>query len=452
MKKNILFINPWIFDFAAYDFWSKPLGLLYLISYLGKCGFNVRYIDCLNIYNPYMKNSRLKKPKRKKYGTGKFWKQRVTTPSVLDWTKRPYYRYGITPEILKEELMSSPRPDAILITSCMTYWYLGVVEVIKIAKKIYPETPIMLGGIYAKLCEEHAKENCDADIITLTSNPEDLLNYLKELGLYPKKKLKFDPSLIYPAFSLYNKLDYICIMTSKGCPYKCVYCASPYLNDDFCVRDPDDVFEEICYWNKELEIIDFAFYDDALLVSANKHLGPLLEMVIKKGMKLHFHTPNAVHIKEIDYEIAKLMYKAGFKTIRLGLETIDMKLHQKLDRKVDLEHTYQAINYLFKAGFKSQQIGAYILVGLPNQEIDSIIKTIEFTKKMKIMPYLAEYSPIPHTSLWQEAIKSSCFEIEAEPLFHNNILLPCWDKGRKKYMPILKKMVLEIREEIKKTF
>jgi hypothetical protein len=36
---HILLINPWIHDFAAYDFWSKPIGLLYLASIL-------RYHDC----------------------------------------------------------------------------------------------------------------------------------------------------------------------------------------------------------------------------------------------------------------------------------------------------------------------------------------------------------------------------------------------------------------------
>jgi hypothetical protein len=47
VNPNIILINPWIYDFAAYDLWSKPLGLLYIASYLKKLGFNVQLIDCL---------------------------------------------------------------------------------------------------------------------------------------------------------------------------------------------------------------------------------------------------------------------------------------------------------------------------------------------------------------------------------------------------------------------
>jgi len=42
--------------------------------------------------------------------------------------------------------------------------------------------------------------------------------------------------------------------------------------------------------------------------------------------------------------------------------------------------------------------------------------------------YLAEYSPIPGTPLWQEAVQCSPFDLQGEPLFHNNTILPCrWD-------------------------
>ena len=50
MQKELLLINPWIYDFTAYDLWSKPLGLLYLASFLRKFNFNISYIDCLDKY------------------------------------------------------------------------------------------------------------------------------------------------------------------------------------------------------------------------------------------------------------------------------------------------------------------------------------------------------------------------------------------------------------------
>jgi len=49
---NILLVNPWICDFAAYDFWAKPIGILTLASILRRHGFSVYYIDCLDRFHP----------------------------------------------------------------------------------------------------------------------------------------------------------------------------------------------------------------------------------------------------------------------------------------------------------------------------------------------------------------------------------------------------------------
>jgi len=47
-KPRILLINPWIYDFAAHDYWSKPLGLLYVAGILTESGYEVSCIDCLS--------------------------------------------------------------------------------------------------------------------------------------------------------------------------------------------------------------------------------------------------------------------------------------------------------------------------------------------------------------------------------------------------------------------
>ncbi|HNR65257.1 MAG TPA: radical SAM protein, partial [Atribacterota bacterium] len=47
-KNRLLLINPWIYDFTAYDFWSKPLGILYVAAILRKKGFDIDFIDCMD--------------------------------------------------------------------------------------------------------------------------------------------------------------------------------------------------------------------------------------------------------------------------------------------------------------------------------------------------------------------------------------------------------------------
>lgn len=60
--KKVLIINPWIYDFAAYDYWLKPLGLLYLASYLRKNNVEVMFLDCLD---PYPFRHLLSSPRRR---------------------------------------------------------------------------------------------------------------------------------------------------------------------------------------------------------------------------------------------------------------------------------------------------------------------------------------------------------------------------------------------------
>ncbi|MDD5343996.1 MAG: hypothetical protein PHW12_06205, partial [Smithella sp.] len=83
MSKKILLINPWIHDFAAYDFWIKPLGLLYLGGLLRQNGHKVHFIDCLDPYHPAMPPEDHKRPKRHSYGNGKFFRQIISTPDAL---------------------------------------------------------------------------------------------------------------------------------------------------------------------------------------------------------------------------------------------------------------------------------------------------------------------------------------------------------------------------------
>ena len=446
---TIILINPWIYDFAAYDLWSKPLGLLYIAAYLKETGFNVCIIDCLDVYHPEMECCKsMFPPVRRKYGIGKYWRQRIPAPPVLSHVKRAYSRYGITTDLYKKELQRIKNPSAILVTSLMTYWYPGVREAIKLAKEVHPGVPVILGGIYARLCTEHARQFSGADYISPETYIHDMGSIIKlfqELDI-KASEMPIKRQILYPAFDQLSRFEYACILTSTGCPYRCQYCASSYLYPSFSQRDPLEVIEEIKHWNREGDIIDFAFYDDALLVNSERHAIPMMEGIIRSGLNIRFHTPNALHVREISGEMAGLLYGSGFCTLRLGLETSDMDRHDNLDRKVSEGDFEKAVKNLAKAGFRKRDIGAYILMGLPGQSVESVEDTIGFVDGAGAVPYLAEYSPIPHTPLWDKSIEYSSYDIANEPLYHNNSLLPCWEEDKRQKVSVLRQMVKEIRK------
>ena len=421
---HILLVNPWIHDFAAYDFWAKPIGLLTIASILRDHGLTVSYIDCLDRFHP-------KAPKsdpHRRYGRGHYLKTRIPKPPGLNDIPRFYSRYGIKPQWFREDLLKIRQPDLVLVTSLMTYWYPGVYEAIEMIRSVFPQTPVVLGGIYARLCQDHARNHSSADHVSTATAAKGLFALIKEFSGY-SASLNFRrdnlDSYPYPALDLQTQINYAPILTSRGCPFQCAYCASRILEPEPMRRSPEAVAEEIKYWHKAYGLSDFILYDDAFLVNSENHAIPILEGIISSDLKVRFHTPNAVHIRGISELTAELMFKAGFATLRLGLESAEFDHRQELDLKVSEEEFKRAAKCLREAGFEKNQVGAYLLVGLPNQRLSSIEHSIQTVKKNGITPVPAYYTPIPQTALWPKAVAASRYDLEADPIFTNNAIIPC---------------------------
>lgn len=430
MKRNynLLLVNPWIYDFTAYDFWSKPLGLLYIASILREQGYEISYIDCMDRYNQeILKLQNRELPQKDEFGRGPFYKEEVKKPEVLKNIPRRFSRYGITEDVFINELTKISSPQAVLITSVMSYWYPGVLRVIELIKEIFPAIPIILGGVYATLCFEHAFKVSGADYVIKGNSIRDLIKILEQHAGNKNDYSKYEKgldNLPYPAWDLYSNLDYICILSSRGCPYRCSYCASFRINPKLEFRNPKEVVKEIEYWHREREIKDFVFYDDALLINSEDNFLIILEGLINKKLAVRLHTPNGIHVRMINEKIALKMYQAGVKTIRLGFETVDPRLQSETGGKVTNLEFKKAVDYLLKAGFKTSQIGAYLLIGLPGQNLQEIIDSIRFVIDCGAHPRLAKFSAIPGTKIWSEAKSHFNLEGDIDPLFHNDALLP----------------------------
>lgn len=427
--RRVLLVNPWIHDFAAYDLWAKPLGLLSIGAVLRRNGCEVDFIDCLRSPHPLMDGPG---PAVKESGQGKFYRQPIPAPLALKDFPRRYSRYGISKEAFIAELGEIGRPDAILVTSMMTYWYPGVFEAIRYIKEYLPGVPVILGGVYATLCAEHARRFSGADHVITHEGEMRVLKLLGSLwGTSPDylPDLNELDRLPYPCFDLIKDLRYVCIQTSRGCPYRCTYCASHFLCEKVRRRDPEKVVDEIAFWSREHGVKDFAFYDDALFTGPEPHAEKLLRGIVSRVPSARFHCPNGLHAREITAEIASLMRKAGFATIRIGLETTDPRRQRQTGGKVTNEEFVRAMENLRRAGYSADEIGVYILCGLPNQVALEAAEAVRFVKSHGGRPMLAEYSPIPHTKDWKEAVSISAYPLMEEPLFHNNTMLPCSFEG-----------------------
>ena len=421
----ILLVNPWIYDFAAYDLWIRPVGLLSIAALLKKSGCGVHLLDCLDSHHPGMRRfADTANLHYRESGQGRFFKQQILKPACLQEIPRNYSRYGMYPEVFQQELKTLPRPDAVLVGSMMTYWYPGIIDCIKLIKEVFTGVPVLLGGVYATLCHDHAQNFSGTDHIVQGPFNNAALQALSAIIQKPLPPAA-DDGVPCPACELLTSKKVIPLLTSRGCPLQCPYCASRLLWPGFLQREPLSVADEIEHWHCGHGTTDFAFYDDALLIHPDSHIIPLLESVIERGLDVRFHVPNGLHVRSIDGRIADLMMQAGFKTLRLGLETADAGLQKATGSKTSRDDFASAAQALKTAGYTDREVGVYILAGLPGQSVQSVRDSIAFVQNHGLRPYLTEYSPIPGTAFWKKAVSCSPFPIAREPLFHNNTLLPC---------------------------
>jgi radical SAM superfamily enzyme YgiQ (UPF0313 family) len=416
-----LLVNPYIYDFAAYNFWSAPLGLLYMASLLREKGVEVRLIDCLRVVEE----------KRKADGRAPFIKEKVEKPPGLRDIRRTLRRYGISRETLMEELAAVDPPDLALVTSIMTYWYGGTQEAVDCLKEVFPEVPVVVGGIYPSLCNEHARQHLDkADLVVANGETARFSAFLEDrFGM----TVPMGPSgadlngLPYPAFDLYGEPPFVPLLTSLGCVFRCAYCATSFMYPTISRRDPGRVIEELIYWQGR-GVERFVLYDDNFLYESDRHAKPLLRAIASLPSGVDIYNPNALNAAFIDEEAALLLREANFKEVRLGLETTDRQMQVATGGKVNLKQFEQALAALTTAGFPPDAIHVYILAGLPLQRWEAVKDAVDYLLPFGVTVDIAEYTPIPHTKLFDDFHRQARYPIAEEPLFQNNVLFPfAWE-------------------------
>jgi len=406
MKPKILLVNPPIYDFAAYDFWLKPSGMLSVSGFLrGKADFKL--FDYLDRLVPFMAGQ--KKFESDRWGRGRFYSEHSPVPPALKIIPRYFRRFGLPRNMFTDFLSKEGPFDFVMIQTTMTYWYEGIQEVIEDVHKLQPQAKIVLGGNYVTLCSDHAQK-LGADLLVKGTNLEPLWEYLA-----------IGPDVQQPAlWEVYDKLNVGVLKLTEGCPFNCTYCSVPKVYGKFKPRSLEHSLEELELLCR-LGAGNVAFYDDALLFEAEKVLIPFLSEALNRNLRVNFHSPNALNARFVTGDLAELMVQAGFKTFYLGFESASQQWQKQTGSKVFSDELAQAVRYLIASGAKPENITAYQILGHPHIDIQELEASMHFVQSLGIRGMLADFSPIPGTPDGEYCRKWVDLD---EPLMHNKTAFP----------------------------
>jgi len=347
---KILLINPPIENIIESDMpkelesgmdFLPPLGLMYIAAYVKeKTNYNIEILDC---------------------GVEK-----------IDYNNL-------------ENKIKNINPDIVGITA-MTFTLIDVIKTAKIIKKInnnassagIPQncgmgvkTPkIVLGGPHVNIYPEETMTNIEIDFLVLGEGEQPFIDLLKNInnledlkdikGLVfrdennniintGKRELIQDLDILpMPARELTNYKKYYSIIaknnptttmfTSRGCPYKCLFCDRPHLGKIFRARSAENVVKELQEINK-MGIKEVFIYDDTFTIDRQRVVD-ICNLILEKNIKLNWDI--RARVNTVDEELLKLMRSAGCARIHYGVEAGTEKILKILRKGITLEQVKKA--------------------------------------------------------------------------------------------------------------
>ncbi|MBU1006940.1 MAG: B12-binding domain-containing radical SAM protein [Candidatus Omnitrophica bacterium] len=323
-----------------------------------------------------------------------------------------------------EDRIRQEKPDIVGIQA-FTFALIDVIRTAKIAKKVDKNIMVCLGGPHVNIYPEETISMPEVDFLVMGEgevrftkllNALDKKERLEDIdGIFFKDGLRIvrSPakgyvedldSLAFPArgltpyekyYSLLAKSTPVTtMMTSRGCPFRCLFCDRPHLGKKFRSRSAANVVKEMEACVK-MGIREFFLYDDTFSVD-KKRAHDICDEILKKGLDIGWDI--RTRVDTVDEDLLRKLKKAGCERVHYGVEAGTKEILKVLRKDIDLER----VKYIFK---KTKSLGmttlAYFMFGSPTETKDQILKTIDFA--IKLDPDFVHFSittPFPATELY----------------------------------------------------
>ncbi|MBA7503192.1 Anaerobic magnesium-protoporphyrin IX monomethyl ester cyclase [subsurface metagenome] len=331
-----------------------------------------------------------------------------------------------------EEMKSEIRkrnPDIVGIQA-MTFTLVDVILTAKIVKELDKSIPLILGGPHVNIYPEETISNSEIDFLVLGEGEyvfPDLINALsqrKDLskirGIVYKRnkeiintgKREFITNLDAVPFPAYHLVPYqkyysvlekrtpiTTMMTSRGCPFKCIFCTRPQLGKIFRYRSAENVVDEMEQCAR-IGIKEIFLYDDTFTINKQRVID-ICNEILRRNLKIMWDIRSRVDT--VDEKILKKLKLAGCERIHFGVEAGTQGILNILRKGITLQQAEKAFQWSREVGITTL---AYFMIGNPTESRKQILETIKFSVKIKPdYVHIALTTLFPATELYRRGLE-----------------------------------------------
>ncbi|MGE5253637.1 MAG: B12-binding domain-containing radical SAM protein, partial [Planctomycetaceae bacterium] len=261
-------------------------------------------------------------------------------------------------------------------------------------------------------------------------------DFIEDLDSLPFPSRHLLPNQAY-RYALWPGKKITTLITSRGCPYHCIFCDKSVFGSRWRPRSPENVLDEMEQVVKDFKIRSMILYDDLFTLNKQRVMELCLG-ILERGLRIEWKCEGRVD--RVDEEMLGGMKKAGCTLIAYGVESGNQEGLDYLRKKTTLSQIRRAFALTRKAGIRPM---AYFILGIPVETFEGGLRTIEFAKELK--PEYAQFSilsPYKGTDLYEEAKSKGWYgEVEANNPF---------DKDRKRPVLLSENWTEETLQEILK--
>ena len=186
------------------------------------------------------------------------------------------------------------------------------------------------------------------------------------------------------------------MVTTRGCPYRCNWCAKPIYGRRYNTRSPENVAAEL-KWLKDTFQPDHIWFADDIFGLKPGWIMRFAELVEAQGAAVPFKCLQRVDL--VTEEIADALRKANCKTVWVGAESGSQKILDAMDKDTNLEDIYLAAERLHAAGV---EICFFLQFGYPGEEWEDVQKTLQMVRRAQPDDIGISVSyPLPGTKFYE---------------------------------------------------